>query len=107
MIFNKNIIFTFLKEKRENIMKMQIDPIFNNNPEQKKPAILTNISNFRIRNKIAMLKNIANTLYFFNFVIISKYLRVIPTTAKGKNSKICPKEYIIKFEYLLKKYKFQ
>ena len=107
MIFNKNIIFVFLKEKRENIMKVQIEPIFNKNPGQKNPVILVNISNFRIRNKIAMLKNIANPLTVFNFVIIPKYLRVIPTTAKGKNSKICPKEYRIKFEYLLKKYKFQ
>ena len=88
-------------------MKVQIEPIFNKIPGKKKPVILTNISNFRIRNKIAMLKNIANPLNFFKFVIISKNLRVIPITAKGKNSKICPKEYIIKFEYLLIKYKFQ
>lgn len=72
MIFKKDTNFLFLKEKRENKIKIQFPPIFKKKPGKKQPFILTNISNLRIRKIIAKKKKIDNILFLFNFTITSE-----------------------------------
>ena len=107
MIFNKNNNILFRKEKSENKIKIQIPPTFKKRPGYQKPWISTNILNSRIKKIMTPIKNITNTLNLASILIISKYNKVTPTTAKGINSNIDPRENLITNEYLIKIFKFQ